>query len=139
MGRLTWPRNRLSTHALLGIGLIPLHRWASTRSNPGFTLVSPDDLQGGFAAEVEGDITSAAQWYEDQQSGLGLEFVDEVLRVFDALGENPIMNSRRHSRKNIRWRYPERFPYRVVEPECTVVVACVLHAARHDRHWKKRV
>ena len=93
--------------------------------------------------EVEGDITAAAQWYEDQQIGLGLEFVDEVLRVFDALGENPVLNSRRHFRKNIRWRYPERFPYRVIyeilEAECTVVVACVLHAARHDRYWKKRV
>lgn len=93
--------------------------------------------------EVEDDISAAAQWYEEQQSGLGLEFVDEVLRVFGALGENPVMNSQRHPQKNIRWRYPERFPYRVVyeiiEAECTVVVACVLHAARHDRHWKKRV
>jgi len=93
--------------------------------------------------EVEEDLTTAAQWYENQQTGLGLEFIDEVLRVFDALGENPVLNSRRHSRKNIRWRYPERFPYRVVyeifETEGTVVVACVLHAARHDRHWQKRI
>ena len=41
------------------------------------------------------------------------------------------------------WRYPERFPYRVVyevdEAGQTVKVAAVLHAARHDRHWKKRV
>ncbi|MBA3543849.1 MAG: type II toxin-antitoxin system RelE/ParE family toxin, partial [Chthoniobacterales bacterium] len=41
------------------------------------------------------------------------------------------------------WRYPKRFPYRiiyeVIEPENLVVVAAVLHAARHDRHWQKRV
>ena len=41
------------------------------------------------------------------------------------------------------WRYPERFPYRVIyevdEVGQTVKVAAVLHAARHDRHWKKRV
>jgi plasmid stabilization system protein ParE len=45
------------------------------------------------------------------------------------------------SRKNIRWQYPERFPYRVIYEvlEDTVVIAAVLHAARHDRHWQKRV
>jgi mRNA-degrading endonuclease RelE of RelBE toxin-antitoxin system len=54
-----------------------------------------------------------------------------------------LLNARRHPRKNIRWRYPERFPYRViyeiVEREQTVIVAAVLHAARHDRHWQQRV
>jgi mRNA-degrading endonuclease RelE of RelBE toxin-antitoxin system len=40
-------------------------------------------------------------------------------------------------------RYTRRFPYRVIyeviEPENLVIVAAVLHAARHERHWKKRV
>ena len=43
---------------------------------------------------------------------------------------------------NIRWRYPDRFPYRVIyevaEFERTVVVVAVLHAARDDQHWKSR-
>jgi hypothetical protein len=29
--------------------------------------------------------------------------------------------------------------YEVIEAENLVVVAAVLHAARHERHWKKRV
>jgi hypothetical protein len=29
--------------------------------------------------------------------------------------------------------------YEVNEPEQIVKVAAVLHAARHERHWKKRV
>ena len=66
-----------------------------------------------------------------------------MIQVFDALAENPLLNCRQHPRKNIRWRYPKRFPYRVVyeviEPENLVVVAAVLHAARDDRHWKQRV
>jgi toxin ParE1/3/4 len=53
-----------------------------------------------------------------------------------------LLNSRRHPRKNIRWRYPERFPYRVIyeviEADQMVIVAAVLHAARHDRHWQQR-
>jgi len=93
--------------------------------------------------EVEQDVVEAAVWYESREAGLGVEFVEEVIRVWDALAENPLLNSRRHPRKNIRWRYPDRFPYRViyevVEDKQMVIVAAVLHAARHDRHWQSRV
>jgi plasmid stabilization system protein ParE len=93
--------------------------------------------------EVERDVDEAANWYESKQAGLGAEFVEEVIQVWDALAENPLLNARRHSRKNIRWRYPERFPYRiiyeVVEAEQVVIVAAVIHAARHDRRWQSRI
>lgn len=93
--------------------------------------------------EVADDMAEAAAWYDEQREGLGDEFVEEVLRVFDWLELNPLLNCRRHPRKNIRWRYPERFPYRVVyevmEQDNTVVIAAVLHAARDERHWRERV
>jgi len=92
--------------------------------------------------EVEQDVAEAADRYDSQQPGLGAEFRAEVIQVLDALAVNPLLYSRRHPRKNIRWRYPERFPYRVIyevrETEQVVVVATVLHAARHDRHWHRR-
>ncbi len=88
-------------------------------------------------------MAEAAAWYEARQAGLGGEFVEEVIQVWRALADNPLLNCRRHPTKNIRWRYPERFPYRVIyevqEAERRVVVAAVLHAARHDRHWQQRV
>ena len=93
--------------------------------------------------EVEQDIADAANWYESRQPGLGIGFVEEVIRLWDALAENPLLNSRKHPLKNIRWRYPDRFPYRVIyevdESQQTVIVAAILHAARHDRHWQRRV
>ena len=96
-----------------------------------------------FRPEVEQDVADAATWYEARQPALGAEFVEEVSRVWDALAQNPLLNSRRHPIKNIRWRYPERFPYRIIyevtESERTVVVAAVLHAARHDRRWQARL
>ncbi len=62
-------------------------------------------------------------------------------RIFDAIAVNPLLTARRDPGKDIRWRYPERFPYRVIyevlEEEQTVVVAAVLHAVRHDQHWQK--
>jgi len=96
-----------------------------------------------FRPEVEQDIAEAAAWYEARQPGLGMEFAEEVICVCDALAENPFLNCRRHSNKNVRWRYPDRFPYRVIyevsEPRQTVVVAAVLHAARHEREWQRRI
>lgn len=93
--------------------------------------------------EAGDDVEAAAAWYDGRQPGLGDDFVEEVLRVFDALAVNPMLNSLRHPHKNIRWRYPARFPYRViyevVEEDNAVVVAAVLHAARHDRHWQQRM
>ena len=35
-----------------------------------------------FAPEVEKDVSEAANWYETRQSGLGVQFVEEVIRVW---------------------------------------------------------
>jgi plasmid stabilization system protein ParE len=93
--------------------------------------------------QAEIDIVETADWYDTQRSGLGAEFIEEILSVFNALEKNPLLNCRQHPTKNIRWRYPKRFPYRVIyeviEDNRLVVVAAVVHAARHDRVWRGRV
>ena len=92
--------------------------------------------------QAENDVAETADWYDTQRTGLGDEFIEEVLRVFDGLKKNPLLNCRQHPTKNIRWRYPKRFPYRVIyeviEEERLVVIGAVLHAARHDWVWRKR-
>jgi mRNA-degrading endonuclease RelE of RelBE toxin-antitoxin system len=93
--------------------------------------------------EVRADIDEATEWYERQRSGLGIEFVREVTLVLPELAVNPFLNSRRHRTKHIRWRYPERFPYRIIyrvdEAEQTVVVVAVSHAAMHESRWRERL
>ena len=93
--------------------------------------------------QAEIDIVETADWYDTQRAGLGAEFIEEVLAVFDALERNPLLNCRQHPTKNIRWRYPKRFPYRVIyeviEDGRLVIIAAVVHAARHDRVWRGRV
>ena len=92
--------------------------------------------------QAKNDVLETADWYDRQQPGLGDEFIEEVVTVFDALAVNPHQYCRRHPIKNIRWRYPKRFPYRVIyeviEEERLVVIAAVIHAARHDRVWRQR-
>lgn len=93
--------------------------------------------------QVKNDVAEAADWYDTQRAGLGDEFIDEILAILDDLEANPLLYCRRHPSKNIRWRYPKRFPYRVIyevidEPPL-VIIAAVIHAARHDRVWQRRV
>jgi plasmid stabilization system protein ParE len=93
--------------------------------------------------QAENDVMETADWYDSQHAGLGAEFIEEVLTVFDDLAINPLLNCRRHPTKNIRWRYPKRFPYRVIyeviEDSRLVIIAAVVHAARHERVWRGRV
>ena len=93
--------------------------------------------------QAEDDVIEAAEWYDTQRAGLGDEFTTEILNVFDALEINPLLHCRQHPTKNIRWRYPKRFPYRVIyeviEEEKLVIIAAVVHAVRHDRVWRGRV
>lgn len=96
-----------------------------------------------FSPRVEQDVAGAAAWYDGKRAGLGAEFVDEVISVWRNLDENPLLGARKHPQKNIRWRYPARFPYRVIyevdERNRVVVVAAVLHAAREDAIWRERL
>lgn len=75
-------------------------------------------------------------------AGLGQEFEGEVLKTLEAIAQNPLLASRRHKVKPIRWRYPARFPYRIicaVEQEVgLILVVAVLHAARSDKRWQSR-
>ncbi len=87
------------------------------------------------------DIEREAQWYEDQQSGLGADFVNSVLEAIDTLPSNPLIYRIRHRRRNVRWLLMHKFPFRVVYriSDDLITVFAVLHSARHDRHWRKRI
>ncbi|MDP4624336.1 MAG: type II toxin-antitoxin system RelE/ParE family toxin [Akkermansiaceae bacterium] len=96
-----------------------------------------------FRPEVADDVTEAADWYESRESGLGAVFVEEIIRVWEKIVEHPHIGSRRHPTMDIRWRYPERFPYRVIyrisEDTESILVVAVLHAARRDGGWQSRI
>lgn len=93
--------------------------------------------------EVEADIAEAATWYETEQEGLGADVIREVQATYAAISDNPFLNSQKHARKPVRWRVTRRFPYRVIyrilEKEQCLVVLAVLHSARHDRRWLRRL
>ncbi len=96
-----------------------------------------------FRPEVRDDIAEAAGWYEAREPGLGGEFTDEVIALWKQLTKNPLIGSGRDPTTGVRWRYPERFPYRVIyevdEVQRCVLVVAVLHAAREGIQWRTRL
>ena len=59
--------------------------------------------------EAENDVIEIANWYDGHDEGLGDRFIEEFLAVLDALSKNPLLHSRCHPRKNIRWALSEKF------------------------------
>lgn len=93
--------------------------------------------------EVYSDLEEAGDWYEQKHEGLGARFADEILVVWADLAVQPLLNCKKLPRRNIRWRYPEKFPYKIVysveEGTKTVVVIALIHAARHERVILNRI
>jgi plasmid stabilization system protein ParE len=93
--------------------------------------------------EVYSDLEEAGDWYEQKLEGLGARFADEILVVWADLAVQPLLNCKKLPRRNIRWRYPEKFPYKIVysveEGTKTVVVIALIHAARHERVILNRI
>ena len=87
------------------------------------------------------DIEEAAEWYEKQEPSLGIDFARTVLESIETLPINPLIHRLRNRHRNVRWLLTSRFPYRVTYQirADVITVFAVLHSARHDRHWKRRL
>lgn len=87
---------------------------------------------------VDLDVEAAFEWYEREQAGLGVEFLDELRATYDRIGDGPLKYE--ELRGGIRHALLKRFPYAVyfaVEGDIIVVVA-VLHASRDPTEWQRR-
>ena len=84
------------------------------------------------------EFDEAADWYAQQQSSLGAEFIDEVNRTLVDVRDHPEFYAVVHD--DLREALVRRFPYAVyyrVEPDQVVVVA-VIHTARDPALWQSR-
>lgn len=84
------------------------------------------------------DVEAAFEWYENERSGLGLEFLDELRATYNRILDSPFKYQ--ELRGNIRRALLRRFPYVVyfaIEGDLIVVVA-VLHVSRDPAEWQRR-
>ena len=82
------------------------------------------------------EIIEAYDWYESQQKGLGMEFLDEVEKFYKSLLRNPTTYA--YYDKPVREGKIKRFPYKVVYEifDKTIVVYSVFMAKQNPS--KKR-
>ena len=88
---------------------------------------------------ADADIEAAFEWYEAEQPGLGLEFIDEVRSAYTRILEGPFKYQ--ELRSGIRRALTRRFPYGIyfsVEDDLIVVIA-VLDTARDPAEWQFRI
>jgi plasmid stabilization system protein ParE len=84
------------------------------------------------------DVAAAYQWYEREERGLGLEFIEQVRASYDRIAASPLQYQ--ELRAGIRRALLRRFPYAVyfaVESDAIVILA-VLHASRDPEEWQRR-
>ena len=90
-------------------------------------------------SSVETDIEDALEWYEIEQLGLGVEFLEELRAAYLRILDGPFKYQ--ELRSGIRRSLTRRFPYAVyfsVEGEVVLVLA-VLQTARDPEEWQLRI
>lgn len=84
---------------------------------------------------AEADITDAFIWYEDQQAGLGKNFLDSVSKVLISISINPFSYQKVH--KNVRRALLRKFPFGIfytVEEDRVIVLGC-FNQRRNVEEW----
>lgn len=91
--------------------------------------------------EAEVDITSAVVWYEEHERGLGSQLLAEIRTSINRVLAAPDAYLQLRSRPAVHRILVRRFPYRIfylTRPDALVVFA-VIHVARHDSQWLRRI
>lgn len=96
-------------------------------------------MKVGFFRSAAEELIEAAESYESDVRGLGIEFMLEVERVIDVLIELPSLGQKLdqlHRRLPLR-----RFPYALIlrREEGIIRIVAVAHRRRRPRYWAGRV
>jgi toxin ParE1/3/4 len=90
--------------------------------------------------KAQDDLDDAFQWYEDQEPGLGKEFIRCIDAKISELNRHPhhhqvVQNDR------VRRALINRFPFSIyfVNEEELVTIFAILHQRRSPQFWKSRI
>lgn len=84
------------------------------------------------------ELGDASDYYNNQKSGLGSEFEEEVFSLFDVIKKNPLLFSVKFARihEAVVKRFPFVVNYEVIGKE--IVVLSVFHVKKHPSKKVKR-
>lgn len=88
---------------------------------------------------ADADIEAAFEWYESEQPGLGLEFLEEVRAAYARILDGPLKYQ--ELRSGIRRALTRRFPYGIYfsVQDALIIVIAVLDTARDPAEWQFRI
>ena len=93
-----------------------------------------------LTTDAQLEARAAANWYEEAEAGLGVEFISEVDRVLgllaDAPGRYPVWRPGRPYRRALLRRFPYVIFF-VDEPDHVLVLA-IAHQKRKPGYWLRR-
>lgn len=84
------------------------------------------------------EVGEAYEWYEEQVTGLGKEFLDALEAQLEAVARSPQLYA--ETQRGIRRCLLSRFPYGVFYATKADIVSIlgVVHTSRHPRRWPRR-
>jgi len=85
------------------------------------------------------ELDDGIVWYEEQVSGLGIEFLDEILETFKRIKLNPDAWApfSDRTRRCLVHRFPYGIIYQIRENEISIIAIAHLH--RKPDYWKDRM
>ncbi len=91
--------------------------------------------------EAEAELLAAAEWYEEQESGLGFDLLDEASaayqRIAEGEGGSPVTGSQAAARRVPISRFPLWIVFMELGPE--LVIVAYAHERRRPGYWLSRV
>ena len=89
--------------------------------------------------EAEKDLTDAFNWYENNRSGLGYDFLLQVDAGFNFLIRNPDSHPLEYA--GTRKHLLKRFPYKIIYliDGYSIVILAVMHSRRNPKLIEKRI
>ena len=89
--------------------------------------------------EARAEFDNSADWYEDNRTGLGVEFVANVRNVFNRIAANPKLHAVTY--RDVRKAVVAKFPFVVIYREeiDVVLIISVFHTSQDPAIWEKRV
>lgn len=95
-------------------------------------------------AEARAELRRAARWYDERRPGLGDEFIAEIHRALERIGEAaiayPTWPGTRAVAPRIHRSIVQRFPYLIAfeKHEEKAFVLAIAHAKRRPLYWLRR-
>lgn len=91
-----------------------------------------------FRLEVRDELDTAYQWYENQQVGLGDDFLDCIEQMMQHICQIPESYPvvYRDVRRAVIQRFPYAIYYRIVSSR--IIVIAIFHGRRDPKIWQRR-